>query len=112
LFGGIGLKKALGDELLALERDGFVDIAEEVVARGVEVDVIGGVFDVGDGGEVRGLVVLVVLLFDLARAFRLAMDLLEGGEAMGGVLGSLRWVVLGWAWVEPSIRPNGPYQGT
>ena len=44
-----------------------------------------GVFDVGDGTEICGLIVLVVFLFDLVCIhvvcmFRLVMDFLEGGE--------------------------------
>lgn len=108
LFRWIRFEKALGDEFLALEGYGFVDFAEEVVLGGVEGVGVGSVFDVGDGGEVRGLVVLVVFFFDLARAFGLALDLLEGGEAVGGILCGFRWVVVGWAWVELAIRPNGP----
>lgn len=108
MFGRIRFEKALGDEFLALESDGFVDFAKEVVLGGIEGVVIGCVFDVGDGGEVCGLVVLVILFFDLASAFGLALNLLEGGEAVGGILSGFGWIVVGWAWVVLAIGPNGP----
>lgn len=94
------------DEFLALQGDGFIDLAEQIVGGVLVVDGPGlfrRVLDVGDGGKESGLVLLEVLLLEPAGAGGLALDLLELGDAMAGVLGGFRRVVIGGVGVELAV---------
>jgi hypothetical protein len=91
---GVRLQKPLLHKLLALQGNGLVNIPEQIVPGVVLVGIFRWVFHISNGGEVRGLVLLKVIFLELSGSRGLAMDLLESGHSVLGILVGFGWVVV------------------